>query len=113
MEENKCSFLNLSEGKKVEPIKGLIRTTLAYNGSIMICHFTQKKGVAVALHNHVASQSGYIIKGKLKFINKEGNNYIAETGCGYAFDSVEFHGSEALEDTEFVESFSPMRPEYI
>ncbi|HHW48436.1 MAG TPA: cupin domain-containing protein [Clostridiaceae bacterium] len=113
LESRKRTFIHLSEGKTVEPVKGLFRTTLAYNDRIMLCHFVQKKDTVVALHSHKAAQNGYIIKGRLKFINKDGESFIAETGCGYAFDSEELHGSVALEDTEFVESFAPIRPEYI
>lgn len=65
------------------------------------------------LHSHVAAQSGYIIKGRIEFYIKVGGSFIAEAGCGYSFDYEEFHGSVALEDTEFIESFAPMRSEYI
>lgn len=93
---------------------GIFRTTLAYNPSLMLCHFTMTKGARVPLHNHPASQNGYVIKGKLRFTRGDrGETFTAEAGCSYVFGGGESHGAEVLEDSEVIECFSPMRPEYI
>lgn len=113
MKERSDTVVKLGQQKQTEMFKGLFRTTLSYNKDLMLCHFTMKKGASVPLHNHEAVQNGYVIKGKLRFFNKDGESIIVEPGDGYIFDSNEYHGSEALEDSEFVESFTPMRPEYI
>lgn len=102
----------VGEQKTVEMFPGIYRTTLSYNDDIMLCHFTMKKGAYIPLHSHVAAQIGYVIKGKVRFFTKEKEDIIVEPGCGYIFDSNEEHGSEVLEDTELIESFTPMRPEY-
>jgi len=112
MAENRY-LLRLREGKQVETVKGIFRTTMVYNDQIMLCHFTMKKGAIVPLHNHVAAQNGYVLKGKVKFLRKEGEDFIVETGDGYLFDSEEYHGAEVLEDSEVIECFTPMRPEYL
>ena len=38
---------------------------------------------------------------------------LAVAGSSYAFDPWEHHGAEALEDSEVLEFFTPMRPEYV
>lgn len=96
----------------VEIAPGILRTTLAYNEQVMLCHFTLKSGAAIALHNHPAVQAGYVISGRLKLSKADGTSFVAESGSAYVFESGEYHAAEALEHTELIESFSPMRPEY-
>ena len=103
---------------KVEVRLGLIKTNLSYNDETMLCHFTMKKGAKIEIHNHLAVQNGYVIKGRLKYQLADKNQKVYEEGeigpgGGYVWDSLEYHSTEALEDTEFVEFFAPMRPEYI
>lgn len=112
MNEMKKQMTHTDKEKTVEMLPGIFRTTLSYNAQMMLCHFTMRKGAKIALHNHAAAQNGYVIKGKVRFFTKDGNDFIAVPGTSYTFDSEEFHGSEVLEDTELVESFTPMRPEY-
>lgn len=107
------SNADLSKAQTVENPEGIFRTTLSFGDESMLCHFKMTKGSRIPLHNHVAVQNGFVIRGKLKFHKgQEGNTFIAEAGSSYFFASEEFHGCEVLEDTEAVECFSPMRPEY-
>lgn len=106
-------YATLDQEKSVEMLPGLLRTTLVYNDQIMLCHFIAKKGAKVLLHKHIAVQNGYVVKGSIRFFKKNGASFIAAAGSGYLFDSNEYHGSEVLEDAEFIESFVPQRPEYI
>ena len=110
MERKKMSSRTTS--KAVEALPGIFRTTLAYNNETMLCHFQLKQGSAIPLHHHVAVQIGYVISGTLKFQKEDGSSFLAEAGTGYVFDSEEQHGAEALEDSEVIECFAPMRPEY-
>lgn len=103
----------LHEEKTVEMLPGVFRTTLAYNGALMLCHFHMKKGAKIPLHSHEAAQIGYVIKGKARFFTKDGQDIVVEPGSSYVFDSRQEHGSDVLEDTELIECFTPMRPEYI
>jgi quercetin dioxygenase-like cupin family protein len=113
---NKITNLKRRKGVEIRP--GLVKTNLSYNQDSMICHFVMKKGARIGLHNHKAVQNGYVVHGKLKYqvadsdyiILSEG---VVEDGAGYIWDSMEVHSFEALEDSEFIEHFSPMRPEYI
>jgi quercetin dioxygenase-like cupin family protein len=97
----------------VEGPPGLVRTTIAYNDKLMLCHFHLRKGVTVPYHEHQAVQNGYLIRGKLKLRWESGKEFIAEPGSGWCFDSNERHGAVALEESEAIECFSPGRPDYI
>ena len=103
---------NRKDMRAVEGPEGIFRTTMEYTENAMLCHFNMKKGAKVPLHNHPAEQIGYLISGKIKFVQKDDKFFIAEPGCGYAFASMEYHGAEVLEDSEVIESFSPARDEY-
>ncbi|MGE4284530.1 MAG: cupin domain-containing protein, partial [Clostridia bacterium] len=111
--EQKKRITCVNEEKAVEMFDGFFRTTLVYNEQMMICHYSMKKGAQIPLHNHVAVQGGYVIKGKVELLAEDGNNIIVEAGGAYVFDSQEVHGALAVEDSEYVETFTPIRPEYI
>jgi quercetin dioxygenase-like cupin family protein len=96
----------------VEKPAGIFRTTLSYHEHSMLCRFKMARGSAIPLHNHEAVQHGYVLQGKLCFLLNEGKGFIATTGTSYAFDPWEHHGAEVLEDSEVLEFFTPMRPEY-
>ncbi|MBD3194000.1 MAG: cupin domain-containing protein [Candidatus Lokiarchaeota archaeon] len=77
----------------------------------MLCIFYLEKNAFVPLHHHEEHQIGYVLKGKLRFLIKEGD-FLAEEGDSYIFNSNEEHGAEVLEDTEVIEVFSPSREDY-
>ncbi len=96
-----------------EKPEGIVRRTLAYNDETMLCHFTMAKGATIPLHNHRASQIGYVMSGVVKFLgSEEGESFIVSVGDSYVFEPHQMHGAEALEDAELVEVFSPAREEY-
>ena len=102
----------LQDSVSVEALPGILRTSLAYCSETMLCVFRLKKGSEIPLHTHPAAQTGYVVSGKMLF-KKDGEEFTAEPGTGYAFSPQEKHGAQALEDSEIVEVFAPMRPEYM
>ena len=96
----------------VEKPAGIFRTTLSFHEQSMLCHFKMARGSAIPLHNHEAVQHGYVLSGKLRFQLNEGKSFLATAGSSYAFDPWEHHGADVLEDSEVLEFFAPMRPEY-
>ncbi len=104
---------HLSQAKPVENPTGVVRKTLSYNDEAMLCHFLLKKGAQIPLHNHRATQIGYIVKGKAKFLaEKPEDQFEAAAGNSYVFSAYAKHGTIALEQTEYVEVFVPARDEY-
>jgi len=107
-------FASLISEIPVEKPENIYRTTLAYCDSIMQCHFKLKKGGKIPLHNHEAVQCGYVLSGRVRFSRgSEDTVFTAQTGDSYVFSSKEYHGAQVLEDSEIIESFAPVRPEYI
>lgn len=110
---NAMRSASIRGGKKVTMLPGIVRTTLCYDEASMLCHFTLQKGSTVPLHSHPAAQNGYLVKGRIRFLQEGGKSIVVEAGDGYFFEGGERHGSEVLEDSEALECFTPMRPEYV
>ncbi|MDX1798603.1 MAG: cupin domain-containing protein [Candidatus Lokiarchaeia archaeon] len=103
--------INKDKIKPTKIIEGVYRKTLAYNDSVMLCHFLLEKDAKIPLHNHKELQIGYVINGKIKFLTENGD-FIATTGDSYVFDSSEKHGAILLEKSEIIEVFHPLRDDY-
>ncbi len=101
------------ETEPVENPVGIFRTTMAYNEQLMLCHFLLKKGARVPIHRHEAAQNGYLVSGRLRLVWDDGREFLAEPGSGWCFPSNVPHGAEAMEESEAIECFVPLRPEYL
>ena len=103
----------VQSAKAIDQLPGIVRRTLAYNEEVMLCHFNMKAGAQIPLHNHRASQVGYIISGKARFIGKQDSDaFEVSAGDSYLFDPHVHHGAEIIEDAELIEVFTPSREEY-
>jgi len=97
----------------VENPPGVFRTTMAYNSATMMCHFRLLRGARIPVHGHPHVQNGYMISGKMNFVDGKGGSFLALPGTGWCFGPGEEHGAEVLEDSEVVECFAPMRADYV
>ena len=104
---------NLSEAKPIENPPGVVRKTLSYNDEAMLCHFVLAKGAKIPLHNHRATQIGFIVSGRDRFLAENPQDeFEGGPGQSYVFSRFVKHGTVALEATEYVEVFVPVRDEY-
>jgi len=107
----KSNTVNKKYVKSIEALPGIYRKTLIFNNNMMLCHFFLKENSDVPLHSHKEHQIGYVIKGKLQFFT-ENEEFMAEEGDSYVFESNEKHGAKILEDSEVIDVFSPSREDY-
>lgn len=105
-------FKNLCDAKNVSAFPGHFRRTLTGDDSVMMCVFNMEAGTKVELHNHPSAQIGYIMNGTMNFFDENGNSHVGGPGFSYCFDPYEMHGCTAITDCEFLECFTPARPEY-
>ena len=102
-----------ASAKAVENPPGVVRKTLAYNDEAMLCHFLLQKGAKIPLHDHRATQIGYVVRGKARFLAENPQDeFEGIPGQSYVFSKFVKHGTIALEETEYVEVFVPVRDEY-
>lgn len=83
-------------------------------GDIMMCTIMRmKQGRKVPKHKHPSEQIGYLINGRFKLWINEEFTGILEPGDSYVVKGDEYHSMEMLEDSEWVDVFSPPRREYL
>lgn len=78
-------------------------------------HFTEVKfvkGAAVPMHKHPQEQTGYVVKGSLRF-DVDGQIIVTKPGDSWNIASNVPHSAEALEETVVIEVFSPAREDYL
>lgn len=104
---------NVSDVGGVEHPEGILRRTLVHNKDVMLCHFELRRGACIPLHDHKPSQIGFVVSGTVRFTTRRHpNGFVVTAGDSYVFDPEEQHGAEAIDDSVFIEVFSPSRPEY-
>jgi quercetin dioxygenase-like cupin family protein len=93
------------------PEPGLRRQVMSYSPAMMLVRHTMVKGWAGARHSHPHEQMVYVVRGRLRFEHPGG---VFEAGTGDSFivpGNVE-HQASALEDSEALDIFTPMREDY-
>lgn len=95
-----------------ELVPGVFMKVLAYGDNSMLCEFQLKQGAVIPAHQHPHEQTGYLVRGSLRFFGDEGET-IVEPGCSWSFKGGVSHGAQALVDTVLVEVFSPVREDYL
>ena len=93
-------------------INGIERKTLVYGEKTLMTKFLLRKGSTIPLHAHPHEQTGYLLKGHIRFsIGTE--KCDAQAGDAWCFPGGVEHGVEIIEDSVVVEVFSPVREDYL
>jgi len=95
-----------------ELVPGVFMKPLAYGDKSLLCEFKFLKGAKIPLHQHPHEQTGYLVKGSLRFFGDEGEAVVVP-GCSWSFKGGVTHGAESLEETTAIEVFSPVRADYL
>jgi len=93
------------------PEPGLRRQVMSYSPAMMLVRHTMTKGWVGARHSHPHEQMVYVVRGRLRFEHPGG---VFDAGPGDSFivpGNVE-HQASALEDSEALDIFTPMREDY-
>jgi len=93
------------------PEPGLRRQVMSYSPAMMLVRHTMTKGWVGARHSHPHVQMIYIVRGRIRFEQPGG---IAELSPGDSLlipGGVE-HQASAMDDSEVLDVFTPMREDY-
>jgi quercetin dioxygenase-like cupin family protein len=95
-------------------LQGVRLKTLAHGERTLMTVFQLDAGAVVPVHRHPQEQIGYLVSGRLRFLDGAGQA-VAEVGPGdsWCFGADEEHGAEILEDAVAIEVFSPVRQDYL
>ena len=111
MSENTIPVAHSNNEAMSAPEPGLRRQVMSYAPAMMLVRHTMIEGWAGAKHSHRHEQMVYILSGRIRFEHPGG---AFEVGPGDSFivpGNVE-HQAWALEDSEVLDIFTPMREDY-
>ena len=91
------------ELKWEHPAPGIRRQIMGYDGQLMMVKVEFEKGAVGTLHEHYHSQATYVASGKFEL----------STGDGYYVAPDEPHGCVCLEAGVLIDTFSPMRADFL
>jgi len=93
-------------------LPGVERKTLVYGDYTLLSEFRLKKGAVLPAHSHPQEQTGYLVSGRL-VLTINGEIYDLKPGDSWVIRGNEEHRVEVAEDSLTVETFSPVREDYI
>jgi len=97
----------------LEPMgPGIQRKILGYQENLMLVKVFLEKGSVADLHHHPHQQIGHVLEGKFE-MEIDGNKEILTTGDAFIVPSNIRHGAVCLEKGIILDSFSPMREDFL
>lgn len=91
---------------------GVSRKIMSYNDEMMVVRVRFEEGSIGVVHQHVHTQSTFVVQGKFEFSIGEEKRIIA-TGDTCLMPSNILHGCVCLEKGELLDVFTPMREDFL
>ena len=105
-------FLEQSNYKWEKIDENLDRAVVGYDDSLMLTIVKFKKGGIGKLHHHIHSQVAYIASGSFE-VQIEEEKQVLNAGDSFFLKTNVLHGVVCLEEGVLIESFSPMREDFV
>jgi quercetin dioxygenase-like cupin family protein len=83
-----------------------------HTAAMTIARLHIKKGGVVPEHKHVQEQVAHVERGALKF-SVAGVEHVVSAGQSLVLPSMVPHGVVALEDTDVIDTFTPVREDWL
>jgi len=106
------SLVKNADVKSFTPEAGMIRQVLAHNERLMLIRHFFEKGWVGTRHSHPHEQLVYIIHGKLRVEIDGKGPFEVDAGESFVVDGGVEHQATALEDSEVLDIFTPVREDY-
>ncbi|MBN2012815.1 cupin domain-containing protein [candidate division KSB1 bacterium] len=91
---------------------GITRQIMGYQSDLMLVKVYFEQGAVAAIHDHPHQQVGYVLKGKFE-VDIDGHKEILSAGDAFSAPSGVKHGVVALEEGIIIDTFSPMRADFL
>jgi quercetin dioxygenase-like cupin family protein len=105
------SFVKSEQAVDQTPDAGMIRQVLAHNEKLMLVrHFFESNWVG-ARHSHPHEQLVYVVKGGIRF-DRDGDIFDLYAGDSCVVEGGIEHQASALEASEVLDIFTPVREDY-
>lgn len=89
-----------------------IKRQIFTGDKVMLGRLYFPKGALVPSHHHESEQITHVLKGALRFI-VDGTEVVVREGQLLHIPSNAEHSAEALEETDEIDSFSPIRADWL
>ena len=104
LEESSLEWEQLNDGMR--------RQILGYDDQIMMVKIKFMTGAEGVVHFHVHRQCSYVVSGIFEF-NINGENKIVKAGDGLYMEPNVIHGVKCLEAGLLIDTFSPVRSDFL
>ncbi len=112
MDAQSSPFVVAKETHKEDLGGGISRQILGYGPEIMIVRVWFEKGAVGDVHSHRHSQASYVESGKFEvFI--DGEKRVLEAGDSFCIKPHLDHGAVCLEAGVLLDTFSPLREDFL
>ena len=105
------TLIRTEDAKSFTPEPGMKRQVLAYNDQLMLVRHSLAPGWVGARHSHPHHQLVYVERGSVR-VDAGGNLFDAHAGDSFVLDGGIEHQVSALEQSEVLDVFTPLREDY-
>lgn len=111
MSTDEINMVRTQEAQSFTPEPGMTRQVLAHNDQLMLIRHFFEKGWVGERHSHPHHQLVYVVRGGLR-VDVNGKQLDAFAGDSFVVDGGVEHQASALEDSEVLDVFTPVREDY-
>ncbi len=105
-------FIHTRELKWESPANGVERQILGYDPQLMVVKIKFQKGAIGEPHLHPHSQSTYVASGSFE-VEIGSDKSLLSAGDGFYVEPNTTHGVRCLEEGVLIDTFSPMREDFL
>ena len=104
-------FVKTQDAQTFTPEPGMKRQVLAHTDQLMLVRHYFEQGWVGASHSHPHHQLVYVISGSIR-VDIDGKTFDVHTGDSFVVDGGVEHQASALEPSEVLDVFTPVREDY-
>jgi quercetin dioxygenase-like cupin family protein len=105
------SFVKTGDAKSFTPEAGMKRQVLAHSDQLMLVRHFFETGWVGARHSHPHHQLVYVVSGAIR-VDVAGRVFDVRAGDSFVVDGGVEHQASALEASEVLDVFTPVREDY-
>jgi quercetin dioxygenase-like cupin family protein len=111
MSTSAMDFVKTGDARTFEPETGMKRQVLAHSDQLMLVRHYFEKGWVGARHSHPHHQLVYVVTGAIR-VDVDGREFDVRAGDSFVVDGGVEHQAWALEGSEVLDVFTPVREDY-
>jgi quercetin dioxygenase-like cupin family protein len=112
MSTKEMSFVKTGDAQSFTPEPGMKRQVLAHSDELMLVRHFFEKGWVGARHSHPHHQLVYVVSGAIR-VDVDGRpTFDVLAGDSFVVDGGVEHQASALEGSEVLDVFTPVREDY-